>query len=145
MKVSDVLRAKPAQGVETVGPKEPLSRVATILAGKRIGTVVVTSDGQTPDGILSERDIVREIARRGAICLDDPVEAVMTKKVVTCGPNDTVDRVCATMTDGRFRHMPVMDGGSMVGLISLGDAVKAQMRELEHEKDALTGMISGYS
>ena len=145
MRVSDILRAKPASGVEMVNPKEPVSRVATILSGKRIGTVVVSVDGKSPVGILSERDIVREIGRRGAECLSERADQLMTQKVVTCGPNDTTDAVLETMTNGRFRHMPVMDGGAMIGLISLGDVVKAQLRELAREKEALTDMIMGHA
>jgi len=143
MRVSDILRGKPATGVETVSPKEKVARVATILSGKKIGTVVVSSDGNSPDGILSERDIVREIGRRGNGCLEETAADLMTIKVLTCGPNDSAEDVLTTMTEGRFRHMPVMDGGSMVGLISLGDVVKAQLRALEREKEALTDMIMG--
>lgn len=145
MRVSDILRTKSAAGVETVDPKEKVARVATVLSGKRIGTVVVSSDGKSPDGILSERDIVREIGRRGHGCLDETAADLMTVKVQTCGPNDSAEDVLKTMTEGRFRHMPVMDGGAMIGLISLGDVVKSQLRELEREKEALTDMIMGHA
>lgn len=143
MRVSDILRGKPAAGVETVSPKEKVARVATILSGKKIGTVVVSTDGTSPEGILSERDIVREVGRRGQGCLDETAADLMTAKVQTCGPNDSAEDVLTSMTEGRFRHMPVMDGGAMIGLISLGDVVKAQLKSLEREKEALTDMIMG--
>ena len=145
MRVSDIMRGKATTGVVTVPPTEKVSRVATVLSGKKIGTVVVSADGMRPDGILSERDIVREVGRRGSVCLDETAANLMTSKVVTCGPNDTAEAVLETMTEGRFRHMPVLDGNELVGLISLGDVVKAQLRTLAHEKEALTDMIMGHA
>uniref|UniRef100_UPI0024921899 CBS domain-containing protein n=1 Tax=Litoreibacter halocynthiae TaxID=1242689 RepID=UPI0024921899 len=95
-------------------------------------------------GILSERDIVREIGKRGAGCLSETVDSMMTKKLVTCSKSDRADSILSTMTDGRFRHMPVIEDGEMVGLITLGDVVKARLSELAMEKDALEGMIMGH-
>ena len=97
-----------------------------------------------PDGILSERDIVRELGRRGSAVLMEPVTALMTVKIVTCTPDNSADEVLQTMTDGRFRHLPVVEGSKMIGLISIGDVVKARLSELSMEKSALEGMIMGH-
>ncbi len=144
MQVTQILKSKGTEGVVTVKPGTLVTEVAKILAEKRIGTVVVSSDGVTAEGILSERDIVRELAAHGAGCLSDPVDAYMTRKLVTCIRSDTADDVLARMTEGRFRHMPVVEDGRMVGLITLGDVVKARLSELAMEKDALEGMIMGH-
>lgn len=144
MIVSQILRSKPEMGVISVKPSATISEAAQLLSEKRIGTVVVSADGQSLDGILSERDIVRELGKRGAGCLTDPVSALMTAKLVTCGPSNSAIEVLEMMTAGRFRHVPVMDDGKMVGLISIGDAVKARLAELAMEKDALEGMIMGH-
>jgi len=106
--------------------------------------LIVSTDGKTAAGILSERDIVRELGRRGAGCLADPVSELMTQSLVTCGPDETADDVLGKMTQGRFRHMPVLEGDEMLGLISIGDVVKARLSELSMEKDALQGMIMGH-
>ena len=95
-------------------------------------------------GILSERDVVRELGRRGPACLSETVDSMMTAKIVSCSRNDRTDDVLQKMTDGRFRHMPVMEGDQMVGLISIGDVVKARLMELSADKDALEGMIKGF-
>jgi CBS domain-containing protein len=130
--------------VVTVPPGTLVSEVARILSEKRIGTVVVSKNGRTAEGILSERDIVREIGRRGQTCLSDRVEDMMTENITTCGKADRADEVLATMTAGRFRHMPVVENGEMVGLITIGDVVKYRLSELAMEKDALEGMIMGF-
>ena len=145
MRVSDILRSKPTAGVITLLPSEKVSAAAALLAEKRIGTVVVSADGKMPSGILSERDIVREIGKRGGDCLTDSLSDLMTKEVQTCSPNDIIDSVLQRMTEGRFRHMPVVDDGSLVGLVTLGDVVKAQLLEVAREKDALTDMIMGHA
>ena len=144
MQVAQILKSKGTDGVVTVKPGTAISEVAAILAEKRIGTVIVSSDGATAEGILSERDIVRELAAHGAGCLSDAVDAYMTRKLVTCGRGDSADDVLGKMTEGRFRHMPVVEEGRMVGLITLGDVVKARLSELAMEKDALEGMIMGH-
>ena len=100
--------------------------------------------GQTAAGILSERDIVRELAASGSGCLQEPVNAYMTKELVTASRQDTVQDIMTRMTDGRFRHMPVVEDGRLVGIVTLGDVVKAQLAELAMEKDALEGMIMGH-
>ncbi len=144
MLVQQILSSKATQGVLSIGPDASVSEAANLLSNKRIGTVVVSSDGDTLEGILSERDIVRELGKRGAGCLNDLVSDLMTKKIVTCTTADTADAVLEMMTNGRFRHLPVVDGDKMIGLISIGDVVKARLAELSMEKDALEGMIMGH-
>jgi len=142
MLVSQILKNK-AEGVLTVSPGSTIKEVVDLLTNKRIGAVVVSDTGKDIKGIISERDIVRELCRSGAVCLDDKVENVMTRAVMGCAPADNTDSVLETMTSKRFRHMPVMDNGEMVGFISIGDVVAARLSELQMEKDALTGMIMG--
>ena len=144
MLVHQILKSKGDQGVVTVLPGTPVSDAARLMDEKRIGTLVISSSGDTPDGIISERDIVREVSRRGVACLDCVVDDVMTREIVTCSLGDKADAVLATMTEKRFRHMPVVDAGVMVGFISIGDVVKARLTELAMEKDALEGMIMGH-
>lgn len=144
MLVSQIIRNKPQQGVTTLAPGATLLDASQLLAEKRIGAVVVSADGHKVDGILSERDIVREIGKRGSGVLEVNVETVMTRNVFGCSPEDNADLVLQTMTQKRFRHLPVMQDGKMIALISIGDVVAARLAELELEKDALTGMIMGY-
>ena len=144
MLVSQILKTKPDGKVVTAKPGLVISEAAAMLAEKRIGALVISADGKTPDGILSERDIVRELGRSGAGCLQQAAESIMTRKLVTCSRDDRSDAVLQQMTDGRFRHMPVLEDGELVGLISLGDVVKAQLQELSMEKQALEGMIMGH-
>jgi len=144
MIVSQILKSKADIGVISVKSDASVSEAVGILSEKRIGTVVVSNDGASLDGILSERDSVRGMGRRGGACLAEPVSAIMTAKLVTCSPGDSADTVLEMMTEGRFRHLPVMDNGAMVGLISIGDVVKARLSELSMEKDALQGMIMGH-
>lgn len=143
MLVSQILSTKTA-GVITVAPGSTLAEAVEVLSARRIGAVVVSEDGRKAAGILSERDIVRELGRRGPACLKDKVETVMTSRLVSCHRTDRADEVLQTMTDGRFRHLPVIEAGQMVGLISIGDVVKARLDELHAEKDALEGMIKGF-
>ena len=144
MLVRQILSSKAAEGVLTIKPDASVSDAANILSSKRIGSLVASDDGKTPAGILSERDIVREIGKRGPGCLSETVGQMMTKNVQTCSASDKADEILARMTEGRFRHMPVMDGDKMVGIITLGDVVKARLSELAMEKDALEGMIMGH-
>jgi len=144
MLVSQILKSKSDDGVVTVPPGTSVTHAAEILSSRRIGSIIVSPDGKTLVGILSERDIVRELGRRGTGCMTEAVDTIMTAAVVTCSRSDQTDGVLQKMTDGRFRHMPVMEGGQMVGLISIGDVVKARLMELAAEKDALEGMIKGF-
>jgi CBS domain-containing protein len=144
MLVQQILTSKGDLGVITVAPGTSVQMVAELLSSKRIGAVIVSRDGKAAKGIVSERDIVRELGKRGAACLSDPVESLMTAKIVSCTRSESTDAVLGRMTDGRFRHMPVIEDGQMVGLISIGDVVKARLMELAAEKDALEGMIKGF-
>ncbi|KPD11883.1 CBS domain-containing protein [Phaeobacter sp. 11ANDIMAR09] len=144
MLVQLILKSKAGAAVVTVAPDASVADAAALLSDKGIGTVVVSSDGQTADGILSERDIVRELGTSGSGCLQKPVSAYMTTKLVTCSSQSNVEDILKQMTEGRFRHMPVVEEGKMVGLVSLGDVVKAQLAEIAMEKDALEGMIMGH-
>ncbi|MEH6521434.1 CBS domain-containing protein [Sulfitobacter sp.] len=144
MLVSHILQSKADDSVVTALPTITISEAAQMLSERRIGTVLVSRDGRTPDGILSERDIVRQLGSAGAACLTEPVSSIMTSKLVTCTRDIRADIVLEQMTEGRFRHMPVVEDGALVGLISLGDVVKARLMELAMEKDALEGMIRGH-
>lgn len=144
MRVHQILKSKNSVDVFTVLPEISISQAAAVLAQHRIGSVVVSADGKTALGILSERDIVRELAASGAECLTRPVADYMTKGLITASTDMTADDVLQQMTDGRFRHMPVVENGVMVGLITLGDVVKARLSQLSMEKDALEGMIMGH-
>lgn len=144
MLVRQILQQKATDDIVSIAPDKQVSDAANLLSNRKIGSVVVTSDGATPEGILSERDIVREIGKRGASCLNDLVSEMMTRNPVTCSADDTADSVMSQMTEGRFRHMPVVEAGKMVGIITLGDVVKARLTELAMEKDALEGMIMGH-
>jgi CBS domain-containing protein len=144
MLVQAILKNKGDAGVVTIAPSATVQDAAALLAARRIGALVVSADGKRVAGILSERDIVREIGRRGPACLGDTVDRIMTTAITTCTRTDTADAVLARMTAGRFRHMPVVDAGEMVGLISIGDVVAARLAELAMEKEALEGMIKGF-
>ena len=144
MQVHAILKSKGTEGVVTVQPGSSVSDAAKVLAENKIGSVVVSADGTKAEGILSERDIVRELANRGAGCLSDKVDNMMTTQLVTCTREDDAVQILERMTEGRFRHMPVVEEGQMVGLITLGDVVKARLSELAMEKDALEGMIMGH-
>jgi len=144
MLVHVILKSKASEGVVTIAPDACISEAAKLLTDRRIGTVVVSTDGERAEGILSERDIVRELAKSGGGCLDKPVSQYMTRKLVTCTNHDNVGQILQQMTDGRFRHMPVVEEEKLIGLISLGDVVKAQLSQVAMEKDALEGMIMGH-
>lgn len=145
MLVRQILNAKATKGVVTIEPGTTLSNAAETLTSRRFGALIVSNDGgDTAMGILSERDIVRELAKRGAACMSEKISDVMTTKLVSCTRDETADQVLEKMTEGRFRHMPVVEDGKMVGLISIGDVVKARLSELAMEKNALEGMIMGH-
>jgi CBS domain-containing protein len=144
MLVQQILKTKSDDGVVTVTPGTTVAKAAEILSTRRIGAVIVSPDGKRVSGIVSERDIVRELGRRGAACMTETVDSIMTANIVGCRRDEQANEVMQKMTDGRFRHMPVMEGTQMVGLISIGDVVKARLTELAMEKDALEGMIKGF-
>lgn len=143
MLVRQILGLKGGTDVVTLPLGTSVSEAARTLSEKRIGAIVVV-EGDSPKGILSERDIVRELGQRGAGCLSDSVDELMTREMISCAPDETADQVLQKMTDGRFRHMPVLEDGAMTGLISIGDVVKARLSELSMEKHALEDMIKGF-
>ena len=139
MTVRAILDTKGHQ-ILNVEPEAALSVAVKILGERKIGAVLVMRAGRI-EGILSERDIVRVLAERGAAVLDEPVSNVMTRKVVSCRQNDTVAAIMEMMTLGKFRHLPVVEGERVVGLISIGDIVKWRVQEYENEQEALRQYI----
>jgi CBS domain-containing protein len=139
MTVRAILDSK-GHDILSVEPSAKLSVAIKILGERRIGAVLVMTHHHL-EGILSERDIVRVLGERGAAVLDEPVHAVMTRKVVTCRQADTVGALMEMMTSGKFRHLPVVEGDKVVGLISIGDIVKWRVREYESEQEALRDYI----
>lgn len=143
MVVKHILARKGSNKVETILPDATIAEAAQILADKKIGALIVSESGKTVDGIISERDIVRELAASGNACLVGVVSSIMTKQVMVCDPSDRAVRILERMTEGRFRHMPVVVNGELAGLISIGDVVKARIAEIEMENTALADMIRG--
>jgi CBS domain-containing protein len=139
MTVRAILDTKGRQ-VECVEPQNTLADAAKRLAERKIGAVLVMANARM-EGILSERDIVRALGERGAAILTEPVSSVMTRRVVSCKPQDTVSSIMEVMTNGKFRHLPVIEGGVVVGLISIGDVVKWRVQEYENEQEALRQYI----
>jgi CBS domain-containing protein len=142
MRISDVLRVKGEQ-VVTVTPDMEVERLIAVLAEHRIGAVVVSREGSTVDGIVSERDIVRALAARGAAVLAEPVSAIHTVDVHTVAPDAELADVERVMTERRFRHVPVLVDGVLHGIVSIGDVVKKRIDELEDERSTLAGYITG--
>ena len=139
MTVRAVLDSKGHQ-ILSVESEARLSAAVKLLGERKIGAVLVMGEGRL-DGILSERDIVRVLGERGAKVLDEPVSASMTRRVVSCRESDTVSGIMEMMTLGKFRHLPVLEEGKVVGLISIGDIVKWRVREFEFEQEALQNYI----
>ncbi len=144
MLVSQILKDKATKGVLTVTKETSVADAAAMLSKEGVGAVIVSEDGVHPQGIVSERDIVRELGARGTDCLKDAVSVIMTEKLIGCEPGDRAISVLQRMTEGRFRHMPVMEGEKMVGLVSIGDVVKARLEELSQQAESLKSMIMGY-
>jgi CBS domain-containing protein len=142
MRISDVLRVK-GDRVVTVRPDVDVRHLLTVLADHGIGAVVVSRDGSSVDGIASERDVVRAMAERGAAVLSEPVSAIQTSEVYTVGLDTQLEDLMRIMTEHRIRHLPVVVGGSLRGIVSIGDVVKKRIDELESERSALTNYISG--
>lgn len=140
MRITDLLRGKGSE-VASVPPKVSVAGLLEELARHNIGAMVVL-DGDRLVGIVSERDVVRRLNERGAALLNVPVEEIMTTDVVTCGPDETVDRLAAIMTERRIRHMPVVSGGELVGIVSIGDVVKSRIRQLESDREQLESYIA---
>ncbi|MFZ0849972.1 MAG: CBS domain-containing protein [Hyphomicrobiaceae bacterium] len=141
MNVAAILRHK-GRAVTTAGPAATLLEIATKLSAKRIGAIVVVDAQGEVAGIISERDIIRALAAHGPECLTSSVAEVMTKQVVTCQETDTLDELMAMMTARRFRHLPVLTDGALVGIISIGDVVKHHVAEVEMEATAMRDYIA---
>jgi CBS domain-containing protein len=140
--VSIILERKGAD-VATLTPDRTLADAAATLTERGIGALVVSSDGERVEGVLSERDIVRVISREGAGGLDTPVREVMTTEVVTCDPATSTDTLVTTMTERRIRHVPVLREGRLAGIVSIGDIVKWRMEELTEEAQQLEAYVAG--
>ena len=140
MFVSDILAQKGGL-VFTVTPGTSIAQLSQQLSTRRIGSVLVLDGEGSVAGIVSERDLVRAIASHGAKAMELEARQVMTREVVTCDPDDSIGQVMRTMTSGRFRHLPVVRHGELLGLVSIGDVVKARLEETKHETEALKAYI----
>lgn len=141
MRAKDILDQK-GHEVATVTPQQTVREAVAALAQHNVGALVVSPNGSTVVGIMSERDVVRRLATDGAAVLDRPVEAIMKREVMTCELSSSTDELMGTMTQGRFRHVPVIDDG-LVGIVSIGDVVKVRIDELATEREQLAGYIAG--
>ena len=141
MRISDVIRAK-GNAVFTVQPGMDVRALLAVLAEHGIGAAVVSTDGTRVDGIVSERDIVRALADRGAAVMSEPISEIMTSEVQSCTPETPVVELMSVMTHGRFRHVPVVVQDRLIGIVSIGDIVKNRVGELEIERDSLTSYIT---
>lgn len=141
MTIGQILKTKP-HGVSTARPDDSVQEIATRLAQRRIGAIVIVGEGGRVAGIISERDIIRLIAEHGVRALSMRASEGMTRDVVTCSRSSTLDEIMTTMTVGRFRHLPVIEDGALVGIISIGDVVKHRVAEVEHEAIAMRDYIA---
>jgi CBS domain-containing protein len=142
MNVETILRNKGSR-VATIRPEATIADAVGLLNRERIGALVVSVDGASVDGVLSERDVVIALARDGAALLGCTVDEVMTRNVITCGPSDTVGELMAEMTNRRIRHLPVVRDGRLCGIVSIGDLVKNRLDEVEFEASSLRSFIAG--
>ena len=140
MRISDVLRTKPTREVVTIAPDAGVRELIAQLAEHNVGALIVSEDGTTVDGIVSERDVVRHLHSDGTV-LNNTVRAIMTSDVETCDENTLVDELMKTMTERRVRHLPVVRGGKLIGIISIGDVVKHRIDQLEFERDQLDSYL----
>ena len=140
MRISDVVRRKGGE-VVTVRSEDTVERLLDLLAEHRIGALVVSDDGQSVNGIVSERDVVRHLQRDGAAVLLAPVSTIMTAEVKTCELDVPIEELARTMTDLRIRHVPVVVDGKLHAIVSIGDIVKHRIDELQSERDQLVGYI----
>ena len=140
MRIADVLRAK-GTAVATIDPDVPVSELLRALAEHNVGAIVVVGSSGVA-GIVSERDVVRHLHEVGSDLLSSPVSAIMTADVFTCSPSDTVDSLTVVMTERRFRHVPVLSDGQLVGIVSIGDVVKSRIGQLEQSQDQLQAYIA---
>ncbi|HZL60112.1 MAG TPA: CBS domain-containing protein [Stellaceae bacterium] len=142
MNVEAILKSKGSE-IVTIAPTAPIVDAVRLLSEKRIGALVVITKGDAPQGILSERDIVHALAERGAKLFDLTVGDLMTRRVVTCAPGDSIAELMAQMTAHRIRHLPVLANGRLVGIVSIGDVVKNRLEEIEGESASLRDYIAG--
>ena len=140
MIVRNILSAK-GNEVVTIEPNVSVAAASKRLADRKIGALVVTGAEGRVIGILSERDIVQKLAEQGAAALERPLSEVMTRKVMTCSQSDTISSVMEWMTEGKFRHLPVVEQNRLVGIVSIGDIVKQRLQEMEREQSALRDYI----
>lgn len=140
MRISEALAAKSSQEVITVSPDSTVRELLSLLAQHNVGALIVSSDGSTVEGIVSERDIVRRLREDEAV-LESPVSSIMTVEVHTCRREDAVNDLMKVMTERRIRHVPVTKDGVLTGIISIGDVVKSRMGELEFERDQLDSYV----
>jgi CBS domain-containing protein len=136
-----MILADKGRDIVSVEPAATLKSTATLLAERRIGAVVILGADHRIIGILSERDIVRAIGERGVAALDEPVSQTMTRKVSTCTEGETLISILERMTEGKFRHVPVVDQGRVTGIVSIGDVVKHRLREMERDSAAMRDYI----
>lgn len=141
MNVAAILDQK-GRAVITAAPQTSLLEVSKILAREKIGSLVVVDDNKQVVGIASERDIVRIIAEKGPPSLSQPISSCMTEKVITCKEHDTIDTLMSQMTGHRFRHMPVVEGDDLIGIVSIGDVVKHRIAEAEMEAESMRQYIA---
>jgi CBS domain-containing protein len=141
MTVDHILLSK-GRSVVTIEPDRTLAEAAHLLSERKIGAVLVSNTFRPVVGILSERDIVRAVADRGPSALTEPVSRFMTEKVITCSGHSAIQEVMELMTEGKFRHVPVVEGGRLVGLVSIGDIVKHRLAEMEAESQAMREYIA---
>lgn len=144
MLISQILTSKAKDGVLTIDKGQSVRDAISDLSAHRIGALVVSSDGHTADGIISERDIIREVGKRGVDCFSLNVADIMTADIKHCSLKDTAEQALKMMTEGRFRHLPVIEDDKLIGLISIGDVVKARLNEVESENSAMINMITGH-
>ena len=140
MRIEDIVRGKGA-GVVTIEPSASVEKLVALLGEHRIGAVIVSSDALHIEGIVSERDVVRELGAKGADVLNRPVSAIMTANVHTCGLSDTLEETAHTMTYQRIRHLPVVVDGELHGVVSIGDVVKNRIDQLVDERNHLLGYL----
>ncbi len=139
--IVSIILADKGREVVTIEPGASLARAAKLLAEKRIGAALILGADLRLVGIISERDIVQAIAARGAAALDEPVSQTMTRKVETCNENETISSIMERMTNGKFRHVPVVDQGRLAGIVSIGDVVKHRLQQVERESAAMRDYI----
>lgn len=142
MHIGQILKTKPL-GVSTAQPEDTLQEVATRLSQRKIGAIVIVGESGKVVGIISERDIIRLVAEHGGRALSMPVSSAMTREVKSCSRSNTVDETMEMMTRGRFRHLPVIEEDSLVGIVSIGDVVKHHISEVELEVSVMRDYMSG--